>query len=97
MNKRLDKKYKKESRKNEISVEDSPSSNDNDNSNNKDSMINEKLKKLNISLDEETHLKLKLISVLKGITMNEYLLNALKKELDNDSEIIDNIPRVRKK
>ena len=97
MNKKTDKKYRKKSRKDEEIIENNPSSNVNDNTSVNESNINEKLKKLNISLDEETHLKLKLISVLKGITMNEYLLNALKKELDNDSEIIDNIPRVRKK
>lgn len=40
------------------------------------------IKKVNLKLPEPTHKKLKLIANIKGVTLNEYILNILTKELN---------------
>ena len=45
-------------------------------------------KRVNIALKEETHIKAKVISVLKNITLNEYLEQAIEKAVENDKDII---------
>ena len=48
-------------------------------------------KKVNIGLSAEAHTKAKIICVLKGITLNEYLARAVEKELEKDSHVLDKI------
>lgn len=48
-------------------------------------------KKVNIGLSQETHTKAKIICVLKGITLNEYIAKALEKELEHDKQVLAKI------
>lgn len=48
-------------------------------------------RKINIGINAETHTKAKIICVLKGITLNEYLGKALEKELAKDKHLLENI------
>ncbi len=40
------------------------------------------MKRLNVVLDEELHTKLKMTAFEKGITMSQYVIDLLKKELN---------------
>ncbi len=48
-------------------------------------------KKVNIGLSAETHTKAKIICVLKGITLNDYIARALEKEIEKDKHVLDKI------
>lgn len=50
------------------------------------------IKKVNLKLPETTHKKLKLIANIKGVTLNEYILNILTKELNqiDFNQLIEN-------
>lgn len=50
------------------------------------------IKKVNLKLPETTHKKLKLIANIKGVTLNEYILNILAKELNqvDFNQLIEN-------
>ena len=50
------------------------------------------IKKINLKLPETTHKKLKLIANIKGITLNEYMLNILTNELNqiDFNQLIEN-------
>lgn len=43
-------------------------------------------KQLNIRLDEETRTQAKIIAILKGMTLNEYIEQAIKKDLEKDKK-----------
>ena len=49
----------------------------------------EKRKRINISLKEGTHTKAKVISVLKNITLNEYLEQAIADSVKRDKKVIE--------
>lgn len=44
-------------------------------------------KRVNIALKGELHTKVKVIAVLKGLTMNEYLEKAIEKALKKDKKV----------
>lgn len=50
------------------------------------------IKKVNLKMPETTHKKLKLIANIKGVTLNEYILNILTMELNqvDFNELIEN-------
>lgn len=50
------------------------------------------IKKVNLKLPETTHKKLKLIANIKGVTLNEYILNILTNELNqiDFNQLIEN-------
>ncbi|MBW2971277.1 toxin-antitoxin system HicB family antitoxin [Candidatus Woesearchaeota archaeon] len=50
-----------------------------------------KKKRVNIGLSEELHTKAKVIAVLKGITLNEYLEQAISKALAKEKELLKRI------
>lgn len=50
-------------------------------------------KKVNVGLSEDIHTKAKIICVLKGITLNEYLSKALEKEVEKDKHVLDKISK----
>ncbi|MBN1793325.1 hypothetical protein JW826_06605 [Candidatus Woesearchaeota archaeon] len=50
-------------------------------------------RKVNIGISEETHTKAKIICVLKGITLNEYISKALEKELEKDKHVLERLSR----
>ncbi|MGV8162900.1 MAG: plasmid partition protein ParG [Candidatus Nanoarchaeia archaeon] len=41
-------------------------------------------KQLNIRIDEEIHTKAKVTAILKGITLNDYIEQAIKEALEKD-------------
>jgi len=49
------------------------------------------MKSVNIKIDKNTHTKAKIISVLKGITLNDYLAKAIAKEIEKDKRILAKI------
>ena len=51
------------------------------------------MKRVNIHLREETHTKAKIVSVLKGVTLNEYFEKAIEAALDKDQSFLDKIKK----
>ncbi len=49
------------------------------------------VKKVNIGLEEKTHMQAKIISVVKGVSLNEYIQEALEKAIEKDKDIIRNL------
>ena len=49
------------------------------------------MKKVNIAITKETHAKAKIISVLQGITLNDYLAEAIGKAVEKDKGILAKI------
>jgi predicted HicB family RNase H-like nuclease len=47
--------------------------------------------KVNIGISKETHAKAKIISVLQGTTLNEYLAQAIEKAVEKDKGILAKI------
>ncbi len=43
------------------------------------------MKRVNVEIDEEVHRKAKVIAVLKGITLNDYLQSAVEKALKKEA------------
>jgi predicted HicB family RNase H-like nuclease len=46
-------------------------------------------KKVNIFLDEDLHMKAKVIAVLKNITLNDYIEKALEEAVKKDKPTLD--------
>lgn len=51
------------------------------------------MKRVNIKLDDDTHTKAKVISVLKDITLNEYFEQAIKDAVDRDKGILNKMKK----
>lgn len=50
--------------------------------------MTDKPKRVNIEIEEEIHKKSKVISVLKGVTLNEYLTLAIEKAVEKDKNLL---------
>ena len=48
-------------------------------------------KRVNIALDEDLHIKAKVIAVLKNITLNDYIEKALEEAVKKDKPVLDKI------
>ena len=48
-------------------------------------------KQLNIRLSQELHRKAKVVSILKGSTLNDYIEDAIKKALQKDKDLLEKI------
>jgi len=46
---------------------------------------------VNIKIPEEAHSRAKIISVLKGITLNDYLAKAIEQEVEKDKGVLAKI------
>lgn len=57
----------------------------------KEKKQNKSTKRVNIALKEDVHIKAKVIAVLKGLTLNEYLEQAIEKAIEKDKKILDKI------
>lgn len=51
------------------------------------------VKRVNIQLPEELHTRAKIIAVLKGTTMNDYLAEILAEGIKRDKRVLEKIPR----
>lgn len=49
------------------------------------------MKKVNIAISKDTHAKAKIISVLQGITLNDYLADAIEKAVEKDKGVLAKI------
>jgi len=49
------------------------------------------MKKVNIGINKETHAKAKIISVLQGRTLNDYLAEAIEKAVEKDKGVLAKI------
>ena len=47
--------------------------------------------KVNIGLKDDVHKKAKIISVLKGVSLNKYIEDALEKSIQKDDHLIKNL------
>jgi predicted HicB family RNase H-like nuclease len=54
-------------------------------------------KQLNIRLEEEIHTKAKINAILKGLTLNEYIENAINQALEQDKSLSEKISRTTQK
>ncbi|MBD3203383.1 hypothetical protein GF327_03755 [Candidatus Woesearchaeota archaeon] len=50
-----------------------------------------KVKRVNIELKEDTHMKAKVIAVLKDITLNEFFESAIEKYIDENKGVLEKI------
>ena len=46
------------------------------------------IKKVNIGLKDKTHMQAKIISVVKGISLNQFIEEALERAIEKDKNII---------
>jgi len=53
-------------------------------------------KQLNIRLDEELHTKAKVTAILKGMTLNDYIEQAILNSLEKDKSVSSKIKSVAK-
>ena len=51
------------------------------------------MKRVNIQLDDDTHTKAKIIAVLKGVTLNDYLAKTVNEAVQRDKKILENVPK----
>ena len=51
----------------------------------------ESTKRVNIAIIEDIHTKAKIIAVLKGLTLNEYLEQAIEKAIEKDKKVLDKV------
>jgi predicted HicB family RNase H-like nuclease len=50
-------------------------------------------KRVNIRIPEDVHTKAKVIAVLKDMTLNDYLKEAIEAKLEQDHDVLDDIPK----
>ncbi len=48
-------------------------------------------KRVNIEIEDDVHTKAKVISVLKDMTLNDYLSKAIKDAVDRDQTVLNKI------
>ena len=51
------------------------------------------MKRVNIQISEESHTKAKVISVLKGITLNEYFEKAIDEAILKDKTLLEKLKK----
>ncbi len=49
----------------------------------------QRMKRVNIALDDETHTKAKIIALLKNLTLNEYFKGIIEDAVSKDQELIN--------
>jgi len=51
------------------------------------------MKRVNIKLSEDAHTKAKVISVLKGITLNDYFEKAIEQSIEKDKTLLTELKK----
>jgi hypothetical protein len=51
------------------------------------------MKRVNIQLGDELHTKAKIIAVLKGVTLNDYLAQIVQDSVQRDRKVLENVPK----
>ena len=49
------------------------------------------MKRVNVQVPDDIHTRAKVIAILKGITLNEYLERAIRDAVDRDKHVLDNV------
>jgi predicted HicB family RNase H-like nuclease len=49
------------------------------------------MKRVNVQLPDDIHTRAKVIAVLRGITLNEYLEAAISEAVDRDKGVLDSL------
>jgi len=50
-----------------------------------------KKKHINIAVDEETHKEVKVLAILKGLTINQYVRELIKNGLKKDKKLLEKL------
>ncbi len=51
------------------------------------------MKRVNIALSDELHTRAKIIAVLKGVTLNDYLAQLVGEGVQRDRKVLENVPK----
>ena len=51
------------------------------------------MKRVNVQLPDDIHMRAKVIAVLKGVTLNEYLEAAIRQAVEHDNSMLDSLKR----
>jgi len=51
------------------------------------------VKRVNIELPDETHTRAKVIAVIKGMTLNDYLAAAVTEAIERDKSVLQHLQR----
>jgi predicted HicB family RNase H-like nuclease len=51
------------------------------------------MKRVNVQVPDDVHTRAKVIAVLKGVTLNEYLETAIREAVDADKAILEQLKR----
>ena len=51
------------------------------------------MKRVNIQLQDQVHTRAKIIAVLKGVTLNDYLAKIVDEAVARDKRVLDTIPK----
>ena len=51
------------------------------------------MKRVNILLEDDLHTKAKIIAVLKGVTLNDYLAKNVAEAVARDKKVLENVPK----
>ena len=51
------------------------------------------MKRVNVQVPEDIHTRAKVIAVLKGVTMSEYLELAIRESVERDKAVFENLKR----
>jgi predicted HicB family RNase H-like nuclease len=53
--------------------------------------MSQKSKQVNIEVPEELHRRAKVIAILKGMTLQEFLVNAIRKETESEDKVLEKL------
>ncbi len=51
------------------------------------------MKRVNIQLSDEAHTRAKIIAVLKGVTLNDYLARIVEEAVQRDKHVLRQLPK----
>ena len=51
------------------------------------------MKRVNVQVPDEIHTRAKVIAVLKGITLNEYLETAIREAVEQDKAVLEQLKK----